>query len=87
MPRFPSAQGRLNHEPDSTLAVTNTCPKDGVHLYLLNPIFANRRPNHDARQFFLFTSANVSTLSLSRPFRISSSLHRSHHIVLLSVIR
>ena len=20
--------------PDSTLAVTNTCPKDGVHLYL-----------------------------------------------------
>ena len=33
MPRFPSAQGRLNHEPDSTLAVTKTCPKDGVHLY------------------------------------------------------
>ena len=32
MPRFPSAQGRLNHEPDSTLAVTKTCPKDGVHL-------------------------------------------------------
>ena len=29
---FPSAQGRLNHEPDSTLAVTKTCPKDGVHL-------------------------------------------------------
>ena len=25
MPRFPSAQGRLNHEPDSTLAVTKTC--------------------------------------------------------------
>ena len=22
----------LNHEPDSTLAVTKTCPKDGVHL-------------------------------------------------------
>ena len=34
MPRFPSAQGRLNHEPDSTLAVTKTCPKDGVHLFL-----------------------------------------------------
>ena len=34
MPRFPSAQGRLNHEPDSTLAVTKTCPKDGVHLLL-----------------------------------------------------
>ena len=34
MPRFPSAQGRLNHEPDSTLAVTKTCPKDGVHLCL-----------------------------------------------------
>ena len=34
MPRFPSAQGRLNHEPDSTLAVTKTCPKDGVHLWL-----------------------------------------------------
>ena len=33
MPRFPSAQGRLNHEPDSTLAVTKTCPKDGVHLF------------------------------------------------------
>ncbi len=33
MPRFPSAQGRLNHEPDSTLAVTKTCPKDGVHLW------------------------------------------------------
>ena len=32
MPRFPSAQGRVNHEPDSTLAVTKTCPKDGVHL-------------------------------------------------------
>ena len=32
MPRFPSAQGRLNHEPDPTLAVTKTCPKDGVHL-------------------------------------------------------
>ena len=32
MPRFPSAQGRLNHEPDSTFAVTKTCPKDGVHL-------------------------------------------------------
>ena len=32
MPRFPSAQGRLNHEPDSTLAVTKTCPKDGVPL-------------------------------------------------------
>ena len=36
MPRFPSAQGRLNHEPDSTLAVTKTCPKDGVHLCLLD---------------------------------------------------
>ena len=36
MPRFPSAQGRLNHEPDSTLAVTKTCPKDGVHLLLLS---------------------------------------------------
>ena len=35
MPRFPSAQGRLNHEPDSTLAVTKTCPKDGVHLFLM----------------------------------------------------
>ena len=35
MPRFPSAQGRLNHEPDSTLAVTKTCPKDGVHLWLV----------------------------------------------------
>ena len=34
MPRFPSAQGRLNHEPDSTLAVTKTCPKDGVHLWI-----------------------------------------------------
>ena len=22
----------MNHEPDSTLAVTKTCPKDGVHL-------------------------------------------------------
>ena len=32
MLRFPSAQGRVNHEPDSTLAVTKTCPKDGVHL-------------------------------------------------------
>ena len=32
MPRFPSAQGRLNHKPDPTLAVTKTCPKDGVHL-------------------------------------------------------
>ena len=37
MPRFPSAQGRLNHEPDSTLAVTKTCPKDGVHL--CHPLF------------------------------------------------
>ena len=27
MPRFPSAQGRLNHEPDPILAVTKTCPK------------------------------------------------------------
>ena len=33
MPRFPSAQGRLNHDPGfPTLAVTKTCPKDGVHL-------------------------------------------------------
>ena len=46
MPRFPSAQGRLNHEPDSTLAVTKTCPKDGVHLSSLRPPFvANGR--HD----------------------------------------
>ena len=36
MPRFPSAQGRVNHEPDSTLAVTKTCPKDGVHLWSRN---------------------------------------------------
>ena len=39
MPRFPSAQGRLNHEPDSTLAVTKTCPKDGVHLFFCNDVF------------------------------------------------
>ena len=41
MPRFPSAQGRLNHEPDSTLAVTKTCPKDGVHLS--NQLFVRLR--------------------------------------------
>ena len=41
MPRFPSAQGRLNHEPDPTLAVTKTCPKDGVHL--CQPV--ENRPN------------------------------------------
>ena len=44
MPRFPSAQGRLNHEPDSTFAVTKTCPKDGVHLSLIGtPVSASRR--------------------------------------------
>ena len=25
----------MNHEPDPTLAVTKTCPKDGVHLFLI----------------------------------------------------
>ena len=41
MPRFPSAQGRLNHEPDPTLAVTKTCPKDGIHLYYFDPKHTN----------------------------------------------
>ena len=52
-----------------------------------NGLYLPSRPNHDACHFFLFTSANVSALSLSRPFRIPFSLHRSHHIVLLSMIR
>ena len=46
MPRFPSAQGRLNHEPDSTLAVTKTCPKDGVHLSGLRRSRADARSGH-----------------------------------------
>ena len=48
MPRFPSAQGRLNHEPDSTLAVTKTCPKDGVHLSATTLVYptATRQYGH-----------------------------------------
>ena len=28
--------------PDSTLAVTNTCPKDGIHLYPTSILFTIR---------------------------------------------
>ena len=32
--------------PDSTLAVTNTCPKDGVHLWLRVQVAKWAMPSH-----------------------------------------
>ena len=41
----------MNHEPDSTLAVTKTCPKDGVHL----SVAAILTPTHDLVTLMLTT--------------------------------
>ena len=38
--------------PDSTLAVTQTCPKDGVHLWLLAAI-GNVPPTELEQQYYL----------------------------------
>ena len=58
MPRFPSAQGRLNHEPDSTLAVTKTCPKDGVHLSV------TQNPAHKG----LFKVPTLRNIAVTSPY-------------------
>ena len=44
--------------PDSTLAVTNTCPKDGVHLWALMPA---------GRFIEIFVQADVETCRARDP--------------------
>ena len=65
-----SRRSSLNHEPDSTLAVTKTCPKDGVHLS-----GRHRRTSYRPASREPGSVRSVARSHRSRPTRVARNSH------------